>query len=336
MYSGDTEQHEKDEDGEVDESEYEEEFVHEHTVPVRKKLSGKDTRPNGAQAKVIDLGPCGRVPIYERSYGRSINRSAIGLAKQSAEFGGEQRILHGLDSVTGEWPWVVKLKFSHGSDTSDCTGTLLDSRWILTAAHCIVGDPEQIEAEATLGLYDMIVPDATSRTLRCDKIIRHPAANQTRNDLALVRLGEPVGFGDMIQPACLPGDKPQGSHQKLEFCHIIGYGLDDNMGFPTRLQKLEIEPTSCSKLERDFAQPLPDVICIQPRIAELGGSCRGDSGGPNLCYEANLNRWSIFGVISFGPTDCNRDRRGQGEWLTASVELVKYRQWLLDTMKEFL
>lgn len=47
----------------------------------------------------IESVKCGTVPIYERIYKRSYDGSSLSR--------GRFKILHGIDSVQGEWPWIV-------------------------------------------------------------------------------------------------------------------------------------------------------------------------------------------------------------------------------------
>lgn len=58
---------------------------------------------------------------------------------------------------------------------------------------------------------------------------------------------------------------------------------------------------------------------------------QGDSGGPNVCYDAPSNRWHLFGLVSYGPTICDRPDESD-KWLTVSVDLTNYRSWIQATI----
>ena len=47
-----------------------------------------------------------------------------------------QRIVGGEDAARGAWPWYAQLYFD---GTFSCGGTLVENKYIVTAAHCVSG-----------------------------------------------------------------------------------------------------------------------------------------------------------------------------------------------------
>lgn len=73
------------------------------------------------------------IPIFRTVYNLDdFGRPEISRA---ARCGSRGRIIGGLLASVGEWPWAVVVKDKN--DVHYCGGTLISSRHVLTAAHCI-------------------------------------------------------------------------------------------------------------------------------------------------------------------------------------------------------
>ncbi|XP_078712377.1 ovochymase-2-like [Lampetra fluviatilis] len=214
------------------------------------------------------------------------------------------RIVGGRNSEPGGQPWQVSLK--RGS-AHFCGGTIIDTRWVLTAAHCI--PPRDRNFEKTLsvvvGEYDMETSDDEEQTLRVSRVIVHPKfrpLNPVNNDVALLELTKDIVYGVMVQPACLP-------YQDEEFiagtlCTVSGWGKMQEEGqMPSILQEVSLpllDPELCARVLAGMHLPAMDRTMLCAGFPNGGrDACQGDSGGPLVCQRPS-GAWSLHGVVSWG------------------------------------
>ncbi|XP_034876164.1 serine protease 44-like [Mirounga leonina] len=110
------------------------------------------------------------------------------------------RIAGGMPAAERKWPWQVSLRIN---DRHICGGSLIASRWVLTAAHCIISHEEY-----TVRLGDKL-GHSHSKTMLVvpveDIICHHFYDDRTlRHDVALVLLAFSVNYSSYIQAVCLP------------------------------------------------------------------------------------------------------------------------------------
>lgn len=68
--------------------------------------------------------------------GWSVVRESRVKMEDEIREGVEGRIVGGEDAVKGAWPWIASLRWT---GRHACGGTLIDSQWLVTAAHCVYG-----------------------------------------------------------------------------------------------------------------------------------------------------------------------------------------------------
>ncbi|KAK2829444.1 hypothetical protein Q7C36_017434 [Tachysurus vachellii] len=207
------------------------------------------------------------------------------------------KIVGGTNAVPGAWPWQVSIQ---ERDLHFCGGSLINERWVLTAAHCFPSF-SLLGVTANLGLTNLEGPNPNKQQRTIAELIRHPRYNiNNDNDIALLQLTSPVTFTNYIRPTCLAATKSDFPNRTNVW--VTGWGdIKSNVELPSpqTLQEVKVPIVSNSDCATSYGN---DIITYNMMCAGLseGGkdSCQGDSGGP-MVFKHNTT-WVQAGIVSFG------------------------------------
>jgi len=228
----------------------------------------------------------------------------------------QNRIVGGRPSEVNEYPWQVLLEIQM-HEGPWCGGSLISSRWVLSAAHCFeMAGITAAGITVILGEHDTRVSsESESLRLGVERIMNHPDYNEkapTDNDFSLLKLSRDIDFSkyEHIRPICLPTDTTntyEGLHAT-----VSGWGRTERGSGSNILLETEVKVISNYQCRNNhqwyYSQITDNMICAYDSRG-VKDSCQGDSGGP-LMVPANSGdgitpgqNYELIGVTSFG-MDC--------------------------------
>ncbi|KAJ3656363.1 hypothetical protein Zmor_015446 [Zophobas morio] len=202
------------------------------------------------------------------------------------------RIIGGSDAVASQFPFVAAIYKQTASGNYFCGGALLNNKWILTAASCVV---DALLFQIRLGSHEL---DSTSAIrLATDSYVVHPDYNVDTldNDIALIELRLPVEFTDYIQPIILPAR----DLTRYAVVTAIGWGQtsDEDAGLSNKLQAVTLTALSNEECRLYFGNQITDnMVCVDGNYNQ--GTCLGDTGSPLIQFQ-NAFTPTVIGVSAF-------------------------------------
>ncbi len=206
-------------------------------------------------------------------------------------------------------PYVGLMVFDVGGFPSHrCSGTLLSSTVMLTAGHCTDGtDAGRVwfESNDEAGIRAGGYPFGGPTAIEFVSIHTHPLFDPNAfflHDLGLVILSAPapvVGNGVLPGLNVLDQLATRRGRQDQTFT-AVGYGLQQITSNPMFTVRLTSDLVRYSSSPHLIQINVPgftgDFSIMLSNNHSTGGTCFGDSGGPNFIDDTNV----IGGVTSFG------------------------------------
>ncbi|CAG7818307.1 unnamed protein product [Allacma fusca] len=239
---------------------------------------------------------------------------------------GNLKVVGGTQAPAGTYPFMAAL-MSKGRQF--CGGSLIDSRHILTAAHCVqhMTANDVANFRIYLGARNVRLPNEPGRKVyQVSRVLynRGFSMQTLHDDIAIVRLAEDVReFNEKIQAICLStGDPPyDGGSSKAT---LSGWGKQgQNLPQSPQLLQVTLPVLTNAACRAKYGSYAPAGITEGMVCAGGGGkdACQGDSGGPLQRPSPTFpGKTEQIGVVSWGI--------GCGTYPGVYTRVDKYRSWL--------
>ena len=144
----------------------------------------------------------------------------------------------------GKYPWLVTVVSTSSPVDLVCAGTLVASKYVVTAAQCVYNKPPHA-LRFNIGDHDLLVEEAGEQQLRVADVMVHerydPATKA--NDIALVELSHHLDL-ETRTPACLPDP----AHVEPEYTGVTAVvaGWGNHATRPHEVSLTVVNNTACS------------------------------------------------------------------------------------------
>ena len=174
-----------------------------------------------------------------------------------------------------------------------------------------------------LGEHNLRYRDKYEQIIPIEKLIIHSGydANSLDNDIALLKLKNPIQYTARALPVCLPSSDPPEAGTE---CWITGWGaLKEEGSSPAILQQAKVPLVSKKTCGYVYGSLTTSMRCAGSNTGEID-SCQGDSGGPLVC---SVNRrWHLMGAVSWGIGCARKGYYG------VYADIVHLKSWITGVM----
>ncbi|OXA63523.1 Chymotrypsin-like protease CTRL-1 [Folsomia candida] len=280
------------------------------------------------------------------------------------------RIAGGEDAEKFSIPWQVSIQSvqdfeSHlcgvpgrNMTVHLCGGSIIDERTVLTSAHCFYS-PSRFahptlsvdQIKVVVGELDLCQTNETSftRSYSVSQVILHfnYFAKEILNDLAIIKLKEPIEFNHGVKPITLADTDFEISDKPTLLAGWGSYSLEENMTYPSTLQKTTnlvlfaekecVERQTAylnynknlTNLSKKYEGVFDRGLCGRGKSKEVEAGF-GDSGG-GLVVTLEKSSPILIGVVSHMRAEIDF-KTNETFHLDYFVKVSAFKKWILMGM----
>ncbi|XP_053667535.1 CLIP domain-containing serine protease B9-like [Anopheles marshallii] len=273
------------------------------------------------------------------------NRPMEAVVGSSPNVCGFQSEVKMTNYTIGHHPWTALLHYGNQAYDSkyNCSGTLIAPQYVLTAASCVDDVESWSSLTVRLGEWDLesavdciVSPDSDdlvcaepSYDIAVTQVIMHDAYTGRRNDIAVLKLSQPVALSDWIFPICLP-ESPV-INEALTYS-VAGWNQNTCETSGSRYKLLTnfspLNQTACQRYVPSVAGTSYNFVCVDSGEQTIGDAGGALTGMKMINPDPRRPVYEIVGVLSSLSSCANFDgvsvytRVGQYvDWLDSKLKL---------------
>ncbi|KAJ8918127.1 hypothetical protein NQ315_011584 [Exocentrus adspersus] len=244
--------------------------------------------------------------------GKNLHADPISNSTVDKQNGG--RIIGGNEVVPNSRPYQVALLID---GRSFCTGSLISSTFVVTAAHCTYNCSY---VDLIFGAHNINIQEATQVRVTSSNIIVHPdfmRPDRRSNDISLIRIPSPIVSNSYIRIVDMA--RAEDGFYVGSTAVLSGWGTtsDTSSSISSELREVYLtvmDNTDCVNVYGPGIVKSSN-ICTSGRGAV--GGCNGDSGGP-----------LVVDNVQIGVTSFISSRGCESGDPTGYARISHYRAWI--------
>ncbi|NWJ03500.1 FAXD protein, partial [Crypturellus undulatus] len=236
---------------------------------------------------------------------------------------GDARVAGGMFCPRGQCPWQVLIRNSRGEGF--CGGSLISSRWVVTAAHCLdLVRPHHVTVD-----FDKYQREMGEQKLGVERSWTHPHydSDNYNSDIALLYLSSEVTWDEFALPLCLPSPGLAALlTDEGRVGTVSGWGAAHERGATMRfLMRVRVPVVSMERCQRAMDRLVTDNMFCAGSETQAEDACKGDSGGPfAMPYH---NTWFLLGIVSWGEGCAQPGKYG------VYTRVANYVSWIKEVVE---